>query len=796
MSRLFWLDSIAYGISTVLAAAMMLMALATAPKRALNRLFALFALAEAVWAMSSLLMRMAMWQQAGNPTFLLELATLALTLMGPLLLSFTVRYVGRDTYWANLFTALGLVIVAVVSVPLFRHQIVSNPHWIAGISLPAYDISTLGIATALTAALYFVWSLLLFWQERHRSGESYLAWSVLLLLVGLALGGPSEIRFPATSIATTCSVAILGYGIFNRQLLNPLRELAVTLERRVEDRTQELSEAAARLERANTTLAQRGAQLEIAAHVAREAAAIRDVDQLLDETVNLISDRFGFYHAGIFLLDETGQHAVLRAASSEGGRRMLARGRKLLVNETGFVGSVAGTGKSRIAHNVMSRIEAPPDSVFGKDGVPQELSSYRASDADTASFTIPELPLTRSEMALPLKVHDRIIGVLDVHSTEAAAFSEEDEAVLQILSDQVTLAIQNARLLEEAERRIREVDTLLGRHGQEGWERLATERPHWGYIYDGVDVVPRDADRGTETEEKPHLTIPLQVRGAHIGRLDLDLADQPLTPDAAALAQAVAEQASLALENARLFQAAQRSLRETEALYRASQAIGAATSAEEIGHALIDYAATSGVDAARVLLFEHDAQGNATDMVMREGWAVDNRPAQPHGTRLPLADYPLADLMTPHKPIIIEDILTDERANEAARTLIATISGLRSLILVPIVVGGRWIGMLSAGHDEPFTFPEELVHGYETLTGQAAVALESIRLLEETRQRAERERLISVVTARMRETLDVETVLKTAAQEVRRALGLPEVVIQLATGPVDEAQNEVEQTGV
>jgi GAF domain-containing protein len=496
----------------------------------------------------------------------------------------------------------------------------------------------------------------------------------------------------------------------------------------------------------------------------------------LDETVNLISDRFGFYHAGIFLLDEAGEYAVLRAASSEGGRRMLARGRKLKVGQTGFVGSVAGTGKPRIAYDMT---EAPPDLAAGEDIPGPGRPSYRAIDADTASFSAPDLPLTRSEMALPLNIHDRVIGVLDVQSTQVAAFSDEHKAVLQILADQVALAIENARLLEEAQKRLQEVDVLLGRHGREGWRRLAAERPRWGYAYDGVDIVSPDPDRATETDTEPQLTVPLQVRGAAIGHLDLDLADQPITPDATALAQAVAEQASLALENARLFQAAQRSLRQAEALYRTGQAIGAATSIEEVGQALIDYAAGSGVDAARVLFFEHDGQGNPIYMVMREGWTVDDRPAQPYGARFPLADYPLADLMTSHEPIIVEDTLTDERANEAARALVAAISGLRSLILVPITVGGRWIGMLSAGHNEPFTFPEELVRGYEALTGQAAIALESIRLLEETRQRAERERLAGEVTARMRETLDVDAVLQTAVYEMRQVLGLHDVTIRL-----------------
>jgi GAF domain-containing protein len=608
--------------------------------------------------------------------------------------------------------------------------------------------------------------------------------SVALILAGFIVGGLAQPAFPTMSITTTISVAILGYGIVGQQLLNPLQELTVTLEQRVKERTQELAETAARLGVVNVALARRNTQLETAARVAQEAAAIRDVGELLNQTVNLISDRFGFYHAGIFLLDEAREYAVLQAASSEGGRRMLARGRKIRVGQTGFVGFVAGTGQPRIAHNVKSSADGPPDPGSDQRKLPPDLSSYQASD--TATFSTPELPSTRSEIAVPLKAHGQVIGVLDVQSTKPRQFSDDDVAALQVLADQVALAIENARLLGEAQGQLHEVDVLLGRLGKEGWQRLAAERPGWGYAYDGINVVRRAPDQILGTTEKmepeSQLTVPLQVRDAAIGHLNLDLSEQSLTTEAMDLARAIADQAGQALENARLFQEAQRTLQETEALYRAGQAIGAATSFGDVGQALIDYASVSGVDAARVLLFEHDERGSPIYMVMREGWAVDDRPAQPYGTRLSLDDYPLADLLNSNEPILVQDVLTDERANETTRTFVAATSGLRSLILVPISVGDRWIGLLSAGRNEPSAFTDGFVRGYETLTAQAAIALESIRLLEETQQRAERERLIGEITARMRETLDIDTVLQTAIREISQTLNISQVEVRIASG--------------
>jgi GAF domain-containing protein len=294
-----------------------------------------------------------------------------------------------------------------------------------------------------------------------------------------------------------------------------LRELLEGMEQRVAERTHDLE--------------RRSIQLGTAAQVAREAAAIRDVDQFLNHIVHLISERFGYYHAGIFLVDEAGRYALLQAASSEGGKRMLARRHKLEVGEVGIVGYVTGFGEARIALDVAE---------------------------DTAFFDNPDLPHTRSEIALPLKVGDQVIGVLDVQSKEAAAFSDDDIGSLQTLADQVALAIENARLLEEGRERLRESNALLDQYGWQGWERLAAERPNWGYTYDGVKVVPQEKVHVAGDDYQ--LRVPLRMRGEITGHVNVALAGRSPTPEEEAIVQAVVDQASLALENARLYQETQR----------------------------------------------------------------------------------------------------------------------------------------------------------------------------------------------------------------------------------------------
>ena len=230
--------------------------------------------------------------------------------------------------------------------------------------------------------------------------------------------------------------------------------------------------------------------MEASAQVARQAAAIRDVKELVNATVHLISEEFGFYHAGLFLLDETKTYAVLKAASSEGGQRMLARSHQLKVGEEGIVGYVAATGRSRIA------LDVGEDAVF---------------------FNNPDLPLTRSEIALPLKIRGEVIGVLDVQSTEAGAFSENDAAILQTMADQVALAIENARLVEQTQANVHELNILLGQYSREEWRRLTRERPTWGYAYDGIEVLPVSAAPACPLIFGVGATAPITTRAsAHV----------------------------------------------------------------------------------------------------------------------------------------------------------------------------------------------------------------------------------------------------------------------------------------
>lgn len=169
-------------------------------------------------------------------------------------------------------------------------------------------------------------------------------------------------------------------------------------------------------------LQQRSMQLLASSEVARAATQILDYQELIERCVNLIREHFGFYYAAIFLIDNAGEWAILRAATGEGGKQLLEIGHKLGVGSQSMVGWVTANNAPRIALDV------------GEEAI---------------RFDNPYLPKTRAEMALPLRVRGDVIGALDVQSTSVNAFTEDDIQTIQMMADQVAIAIDNARLFSE-----------------------------------------------------------------------------------------------------------------------------------------------------------------------------------------------------------------------------------------------------------------------------------------------------------------------------------------------------------
>jgi len=546
----FWIDVTAYGLTTLVAASLLLVVLGTGVRRALNLGFSLLMVAVGVWAGTSVALRVALWFETGTQQFWMELSTLAFMLIAPLMLVFSNIYVRARRFWPYGVVIASLVLIGVFSVPLFRHQVVANVRLESGGTV-AWDRTAFSWVTSVPMLASAVLAVALLWRERQRLRESYLLVAFVVLVVFGTVFSILQVSFPTLSLVMIVVSSIMGYGVLNRQLFNPLRELTERLEERVAERTQELEKTTGELQQALRRVRRQVAYLQAAAEVARSVSAIRDVDRLLQETVRLISDHFGFYHAGVFLLDEGGEYAVLRAVSSKGGQRMLAWGHRLKVGEEGIVGYVAASGESRIALDV------------GEDGV---------------RFDNPDLPDTRSQIALPLKVQDRVIGVLDVQSTEAAAFTEEDVTVLQTLADQLAVGLENARLLSQTTANLEELSRLYRVMTGEAWRQFVAGRPDLSRYEAGAAEVPEETWTSIFAQARSQgrpvsaccvegegggrhaLAVPVKLRGVPIGVLGFH---RPVEagewqPEEIALAEGVAERMALGLENVRLLEEARR----------------------------------------------------------------------------------------------------------------------------------------------------------------------------------------------------------------------------------------------
>jgi GAF domain-containing protein len=394
--------------------------------------------------------------------------------------------------------------------------------------------------------------------------------------------------FLLLGIATTSSIMVLTTGLQNTigtqvTLTNELTKERNSLELNVQDRISEIQ--------------LRATQLEAASQIARDISLLSNLDDLLSNAVNLIRDRFGFYHAGIFLLDEQNEFAVLRSATGEAGRAMIEGNHRLRVGEVGIVGYVVSKGKPRIALDV------------GEDPV---------------HFKNPALPLTRSEVALPLFAGNQIIGALDVQSEKSSAFTEDDIKILQTIADQLAVAVEKTRLVEKLQQSVDELESSYQVFTQKSW-RSHLKSTHRNYSY----------------------------RYQH-SKIDMEAPDNPET----------------------------------------------------------------------IQVLERQ-----------------------------------------------ESVITYDQANKDKKFIV---------VALPIKLRNQVLGVVDIRF-EGTSISSDLIPMLETITNRLALALENGRLVEEIQNRAERERMIGDISAKIRSSSDVDKVLRIAAEELGRSLGIPEVLVQLRT---------------
>ncbi|MGJ3239576.1 MAG: GAF domain-containing protein [Anaerolineae bacterium] len=302
------------------------------------------------------------------------------------------------------------------------------------------------------------------------------------------------------------------------------RDLITDMERRLQDRTRDV---------------------QITQNIAKTVTSERDLNKLMTQVVTLITDNFSnIYHAQIFMVDGESKYAVLRASTGSAGKELLARGHKLGVGSVSVIGQVTEQGQVIVARDTA------------------ESNVHRQNEF---------LSETRAELAIPLRLGDKIIGALDVQSKQSNSFDADEIATLETLADQITIAIENARLYTESERLLTTVQAERARETRRAWQQylyqqrqsdlLVTSGVHTGYDFDllreqvlttGEAVVGKATDRNTIP-----FVVPVKLRDQVLGVIEYEVPEGEFEYNKVLLAQELVARLGISLENARLFQASQ-----------------------------------------------------------------------------------------------------------------------------------------------------------------------------------------------------------------------------------------------
>jgi GAF domain-containing protein len=329
-------------------------------------------------------------------------------------------------------------------------------------------------------------------------------------------------------------IEFVGAQTKSAEMLKALAQERALLEKRVEARTVQLTAVNA---------------------VGSAANSILNPQELAGRVANLITDHFGYYYTALFLVDESGEQAWLYSATGEAGRVLKENKHHLRVGGNSMVGMAISTAKARVALDV---------------------------GAEPVRFQNPLLPYTRSEIALPLAVGNRVLGALDVQSTKAGAFGPQEIDTLQGMANQVGTALENARLFEESQKSLEEIQAIQRQYVLDAWRPLSGDEDLEYKL--GDEDLPPNAHQ---------LEVSLALRDEVIGKINL-AGETDWTPEQRNLVETVTNQAALALENARLVEQSQTAALREHQLAEITGKVWGSTTIEgilqtalsELGHAL------------------------------------------------------------------------------------------------------------------------------------------------------------------------------------------------------------------
>lgn len=473
------------------------------------------------------------------------------------ILLFSAQVIRSGMAWVYLLVYLGVVAITIIRKIHYYARasvIVLVLQALGAAALLSYGLSGTGLiflfASALIALLLFpprigVFFILTALMIIGAIGGAMVAGRITLPPVEVLANSGNPAQWGVASLVMLFTISITAsslYAILREMSTSLLEQEQLTQKLEIEQDSLEQ-----RVQERSADLKKRVEQFEIASQVARDISSETSLERLLSGAVNQIRDRFGFYHVGVFVNDERGEYTLLQAATGEAGRLMLERGHRLKIGEIGIVGYVAGRGEARIASNV---------------------------SGDAVHYKNPILPDTRSEMALPLRTGDRTIGALDVQSVAENAFTQEDTRILQIIADQLAIALIKTQQVQALRQSVEEMETNAQVTTQKAWRthlRNTHQKAAYHYHNASLDsqVEPSDQAnealargqavlRTNEIDEQGRpitvLAVPIKLRNQVLGVVDIRFASANVSRDLIALIEGTVSRLAVSLENARLLE--------------------------------------------------------------------------------------------------------------------------------------------------------------------------------------------------------------------------------------------------
>ncbi len=576
------------------------------------------------------------------------------------------------------------------------------------------------------------------------------------------------------------------------------------LEQRVKERTHALQH--------------RLTEIRAAAEITRLATRATHLDELLSITVNRIVEQFEYYYAAIFLLDHQKKFAVLSEATGSAGRELKERNYKLAVGSRSVIGWVTANNKPHVVSDTSA------DGPFLQD----EL-----------------LPQTRSEACIPLSIGEEVLGVLDVQSTESDAFDEDDIVILQTLADQIASSIRNVHLLEntrvnlqeinllyEASHKISQMDdaasimeqvsrafaqtsfhsaTLLAENDRLRLVGISTPKESY-HTFDEPNYIPytlREMESAIPRNQRYLLIsnfsettlpavlihVPREMKCEEIAYLPLWRGKRLatlyvlgtrdngiLTPAVLQPYVSLIEFASVALEKIDAILGTQEQVSNLSVINTVGQVLATETDLNRLYSVIHrEVSRVMGDVAFYIAIYSPETQTIQIPYLYEDGKVEQLDP-------IPLGEGLTSIVIREKKPLmLVED--TEHKALELGAKQHGKLA--KSWLGVPLMVGGEVIGVLNV-QDTKYenAFDHDDLMLLNTLAPQVAIAIRNASLIAEARTQTERERLLYAATEKVRASLDIQTILDTASQELSRHLGARRVSIKLHSPEISSVSPE------